>query len=112
MQENRIIGRIYALCEIRGWSMYRLAKESGITYSTLCTMVHKDNLPSISTLIRICEGLGISLAEFFDEGNERALLSDEESRLLSLWGALSCDNRKQSIRYMELLLRDQLHCEQ
>lgn len=35
MSENKINGRIRKLCEDRAWTVYRLAKESGITYSTL-----------------------------------------------------------------------------
>lgn len=111
MQENEIIGRILSLCEARGWSVYRLAKESGITYSTLCTMLHKSNSPSVFTLIRICEGFGISLSEFFDEGNPRALMTPEETELLTLWQGLSDENRKQARCFLELLLRDQRHHE-
>ena len=107
MQVNEIISRILALCQVRGWSMYRLAKESGITYSTLCTMVHKDNMPSIPTLSRICGGFQISLSDFFDEGNERVMLTCEEKDLLTLWNDLNAENREQSAKYIALLLRDQ-----
>jgi len=111
MQENEIISRIHTLRNIRGWSVYRLAKESGIAYSTLCTMLHKGNTPSISTLIRICSGFRISVGDFFDEGSQRAALTAEESNCLSVWNSLSQENRTQSLRYMELLLRDQNHSE-
>lgn len=64
MQEQEIISRIIALCSARGWTFYRLAKQSGITYSTLCTMLHKATAPSVPTLIKICRGFDISLSEF------------------------------------------------
>ena len=35
MQNFAVIARIQELCNARGWTYYRLAKESGITYSTL-----------------------------------------------------------------------------
>lgn len=111
MQEREIIDRILTLCEVRGWSVYRMAKESGITYSTLCTMLHKSNAPSVFTLNRICEGLGITLAEFFDEGSARAVMTPEEQELLVLWQNLSNENRKQARCFLELLLRDQRHKE-
>lgn len=111
MQEREIIGRIMTLCEARGWSVYRLAKESGITYSTLCTMLHKSNAPSVYTLTRICDGLGISLSEFFDGESTRALMTREETELLELWQNLSDENRRQVRCFLELLLRDQRHKE-
>ena len=111
MQENEIISRIHTLCNIRGWSVYRLAKESGIAYSTLCTMLHKGNTPSVSTLVRICNGFRISIGEFFDEDSQHAALTAEENSCLSLWNSLSQENRAQSMRYMELLLRDQHYSE-
>ena len=107
MEERWITDRIMELCRIRGWTVYRLAKESGITYSTLCTMLHKDNAPSVYTLVRLCGGFRITLAEFFDDGNRRAELSREQCDLLETWECLSEENRDQARRYMELLLRDQ-----
>lgn len=44
MQNFAVIARIQELCNARGWTYYRLAKESGITYSTLSTMLNKENI--------------------------------------------------------------------
>lgn len=89
MQEHNVIDRINELCAARAWTYYRLAKESGIAYSTLSTTLHKSNAPSISTLIKICDGFGISLSEFFDEQSETAPLTSEEKMLLQNWRSLS-----------------------
>ena len=107
MEENQVVSRILALCSSRGWSIYRLAKESNIAYSTLCTMIHKKNTPSLFTLNRICAGLGISVGEFMDPDSQRALLSQEELGCLSVFKELTPENRALSLQYMELLLRDQ-----
>lgn len=107
MRECDIIERIKAICVARSWSFYRLAKKSGITYSTLCTMLHKANAPSMSTLIKICNGLEITLAEFFDEGNERVLLTDTQRKHLDNWDALSIENRQIVDNYIRFLLTEQ-----
>ena len=44
MNEINPLERIQQLCDERGWSYYQLAKASGITYSTLNTMVNKQNI--------------------------------------------------------------------
>ncbi len=107
MQENEIIERIQSLCKARSWTFYRLAKESGITYSTLCTMLHKANSPSIPTLIKICNGFGITLAQFFDEHDDRALLSDTNKAHLLRWNRLSEGNQKTVEKFMDYLLAAQ-----
>ncbi len=107
MEERTIILRILALCESRGWTVYRLAKESGITYSTLCTMLHKSAVPSLSTLGKICNGFGITLAQFFDADNDQARLTEAERAHLARWNQLSPENRRSAEKFMEYLLSSQ-----
>lgn len=107
MHEYEVIARIQELCLARSWTFYRLAKESGIPYSTLCTMLHKANAPSIPTLIKICNGFGISLSQFFDTGSDAARLTEVEKAHLSLWAKLTPENRTAAARYVEYLLSTQ-----
>lgn len=107
MQEHEVIERIKALCQSRGWTNYRLAKESGITYSTLCTMLNKAYAPSISTLIKICSGFGITLAQFFDEDFENAAVTPEQREHLQVWDSLNEENRIAAEKYMRFLLSEQ-----
>ncbi len=107
MAETEIIERIRQLCQARGWSYYRLAKESGIPYSTLCTMLHKSNAPSIPTLIKLCEGFGITLGAFFDTGSQRPVLTQEEADLLRQWAQLSERNQASLMQYLQFLLSRQ-----
>lgn len=107
MQESEIIERIKALCQARSWTSYRLAKESGITYSTLCTMLHKVNAPSIPTLIKICDAFGITLAEFFDKDNDVAFLSDAQKDHLDRWNRLTDENKGIAEKYIDFLISQQ-----
>lgn len=107
MQDSKIIERIKYLCEARSWTVYRLAKESGITYSTLCTMLHKSNAPSIPTLQKICQGFGISLSQLFERENDSAELTEEQRKHLLLWNALSETNRQAVDQYLRFLISQQ-----
>lgn len=107
MEEREIIERIKDICAARSWTIYRLAKESGITYSTLCTLLHKSNAPSFSTLTRICNGFGITLSQFFDKNDEQARLTLEQKKLLYQWGKLSEENRLSAEKYISYLLSQQ-----
>ena len=107
MQEFNAIGRIKELCHSRSWTYYRLAKESGITYSTLSTMLNKSASPSIQTLLKICDGFGITIAEFFCEDYDYAKLSDAEKAHLNVWNKLTKKNKDHLELYIQFLLSQQ-----
>ena len=73
----------------RGWSMYELSQEAGITQSTLTSMIKRGNPPKIETLSCICEAFGITLAQFFMEDEELEVLSKNEKELIALYRKLS-----------------------
>ena len=43
-----------------------LAKKCGISYSTIQTTARRGGQLSVETIERICQGLGITLKDFFD----------------------------------------------
>lgn len=104
MSGNEINERIRTLCRERSWTVYRLAKESGITYSTLSTMLNQGNVPTIATLAKLCEGFGITLAQFFDDGAQPQPLTQEQREHLARWERLSSEEQQGMERYIDYLL--------
>ena len=63
-----IAARILALCNQRGITPNKLSTISGITQSTINNILNTGSKnPTVSTIKKICDGLDISLAEFFDD---------------------------------------------
>ena len=59
--------RILDLCEANGITVNKLATLSGITQSTLNNIMSlRNNSATVSTIKKICDGLGITLVDFFD----------------------------------------------
>lgn len=59
--------RILFLCEEREMTISKLATESGVAPSTIKNILYgKSRNPGIVTLKIICDGLGVSLTEFFN----------------------------------------------
>lgn len=85
--------RIEQLMKQRNWSVYRLGKESGLAQSTLSHIFRKDSEPTISTLEAICKAFGISLGEFFSEG-ELVPLTKDQLDMLHKWAVLSEDQKR------------------
>lgn len=101
MKDFEVMERIKELCETRSWSYYRLAKESGIPYSTLNTMLHKSYVPTVPSLQKICDGFGITLAQFFSEADETALLTEAQKDCLKLWDSLDRKSQNLALVYMK-----------
>lgn len=84
--------RIRELMAERCWSEYRLAIESGLSQSTIANLFNRNTMPSVATLESICEGLGITLAQFFAEGN-LVELSAEQQEMFEAWRTLSKEQK-------------------
>lgn len=66
--------RILNLCKQRDISVNRLCTMSGVTQSTLNNLVSgRNNSLTISTIKKLCDGLGITIVEFFDSEEFRGL---------------------------------------
>ncbi len=87
--------KIRVLMDNKGWTEYKLAKESGLSQSTIANLFKRNTIPSISTLETICNSFGITLAQFFSENNS-VELTDEQKILFDKWIYLS-PNQKELI---------------
>lgn len=79
--------RLQQLMDERDWTIYRIAKEANIPWSTIRNMFKRNTEPSISTLEALCAALGMTLPQFFDIDNEMGL-APEQSQLLQKWNKL------------------------
>ena len=89
-----ILSKIRRLQHERGWSEYRLSKESKLAQSTISGLYRKNNLPTIPTLEALCKAFGMTLSQFFADGNLPVDLTDEQHRMLSEWNALTPEQKE------------------
>ena len=88
--------RIQQLMQERNWSIYRLAKESGLSQTTISNIFKRNNEPSIPTLKRLCGAFGITMSQFFrgnDDGSD-CTVSAEQQELINNWTLLSDTQRQ------------------
>ena len=98
-----VLARISELREARKWSVYKLAKLSGIPQSTIATWYQKNLYPPIDKLELLCDIFGISLSEFFRLQPEQSL-TIEQQLLLEKWNLLSPKEREAVLSIMEAFL--------
>jgi len=104
IENNEVLQRIRELLKLNRWSIYKLAKESGIPYSSLNNCFLRNTCPTIPTLEKLCAGLNISLSDFFNY-KENPLrdtsLSEDEQNLLSVYRKLSIKDKGLLNAYLE-----------
>ncbi len=99
-----IAKRILALCTERNISINKLADLSEITQSTLNSIMNNnDPNPQYKTIEKICTGLGVTLAEFFAEGEPEPEPEPELRRLLAAAAKLAPEKRALAQRLLEAL---------
>lgn len=92
--------KLLALLQTRGWSFYRLAKESGVAWSTIRNMFERGTDPTLSTLEALCAGLGVPLVELLQDDVGKP---DAPAELLEAWQKLSEKNRQLALELMHAL---------
>ena len=66
--------RLLRLCEEKNMAIHKLAMESAVPPSTIKNILYgKSKNPGIVTLKMLCDGLGISLVDFFETPEFRLL---------------------------------------
>lgn len=108
-EKNYVLTRIQQFLDEREWTIYRLAKEADLAYSSLNNIFVRNTVPSVVTLEKICQGLNVSLAQFFDENiTARELsdiLGDDERTVVTLYRNLDSDCKELLKTYLMGLSR-------
>lgn len=85
-----IANRINELCEKQDISKYQLAKQSGLAESSISNLLNRSSDARCSTISRVCEGFGITMAQFFQDDDKRCDFNIEQQHIFDLlkqWGS-------------------------
>ena len=97
--------RLQQLLRERGWTEYKLSKECGLAQSTIGNIFRRNTVPSIATLETICKGFGITMAQFFAEG-EMVEISPELKELFENWVNLTPEQKKAANQMLKAMNND------
>lgn len=62
------------LCDERGTTPYRVARNAGLSSSTVSCFLTGKTVPRIDTIMILCNELGVSVADLFGEGEDTPCL--------------------------------------
>ncbi len=90
--------KIKKLLAERGWTPYRLSKEAGLPDATIGNIFRRNTMPTIPTLEAICRAFGITMSQFFADG-DMVEMTPELKELFEDWVNLTAA-QKQAVRSM------------
>ena len=102
-----IVYTITSYREARHWSNYDLASHAGIKPTTISTWYSKNIMPTLPTLVKVCDAFGITLTEFFSvvESGERepVVLTHEQAEMLEKWSALRPEQKEAVVHLLSTM---------
>jgi len=103
--------KIYEIMESKGISQNELANRTGITQSTISDWKNKGNTPNSEKLPIVCNALGITINELFDEEdvdvtkNYHIVTEDDELwAFVDSYRAMRKSQRKRLLAYVNALM--------
>ena len=96
------LARLKQLLNDRGWTEYRLSKECGLAQSTIGNIYRRNVNPSLDTLKTICKGFGITLSQFFAEG-EVVELTPELKEVFENWVSLTPKQKEAALQMLKAM---------
>lgn len=101
-----VLERLRHLMDERGWTVYRVARESGLSEKTVYNIYSRNTMPSIPTLESICNAFGITLAQFFADGKLIEVSLDLEE-VFENWIVLTPEQKEATLSMMRAFRREQ-----
>ncbi|MCI6041353.1 MAG: helix-turn-helix transcriptional regulator [Clostridiales bacterium] len=85
--------RIKELMDECGWTIFELAKRSGLAQTTISNMWKRNTEPTTPSLRTICNGFSTTLSQFFAE-EDMVELTPEQKTFFTHWAALSAEQKE------------------
>ena len=96
--------KIDVMRKARGWTLSRLAKEIGLSTTSVYNWYNEKNTnPSREAIEDVCAAFGVSVAEFYADV-ETDKLTEKELRLLQLFREIPDKNKDKALSMLEILL--------
>ena len=84
--------RLQTIRQKKHISVYRIAQDTGVSTSHINSIERGEKNPSVETLSRLIEPLGVTMSEFFNEDTDVSYLNDEEREVIEYFRTMSTES--------------------
>lgn len=100
-----VLARLRQLMLERGWSVYRVAQEAGLSQKTVYNIYYRNAMPSIPTLEALSKAFGMTIAQFFST-EDLVAVTPELKELFNSWITLTPEQKEATLSMMRAFHRD------
>ena len=102
---KEIAQKFKELCNARGTTPYKVAVQAGLSTSTVSCFLSGKTIPKLDTVLMLCNSLGISITDIFDEREVIDQQTQEERNILESYRNLP-EQKKEWLRIaLKMLLQ-------
>ena len=95
--------RFEQICKDRGTTPYKIARYSGLSSSTVSCFLAGKTVPRIDTMMILCNQLGVSVTDIFEEREMAEVQTRDEEIILQIYRGLASDKKESLQRYLRML---------
>lgn len=95
------------ICAERGTTPYKIARYAGLSSSIVSCFLTGKTVPRIDTIMILCNQLGVSVTDIFDEREIAEAHAQDEETILHIYRNLPEDKKKSFLKYLKMLDRYQ-----
>ena len=99
LDEEFFIRRVADFLSLKGITKNDLARQANISQDCMRDLMKGKNIPTITTLEKICIALGITVSQFFDTDDAFHDLNQEQIWLIDLWTSFDHEQREHAKIY-------------
>lgn len=104
---DEMIEALNRICHEKKISWNTLAKESGLSSSTISYLMRGKSRPQVYTILMLCNVLGVRFSELFEESDAVNECENEE-KLLEVYRGLTDEKREMLRTYIDMLSKYQV----
>ena len=98
-----IASRLKKLRTAKGYSVYKLSQESGVSETHIRDLERGDRNPSLDTIDRIAKTFGLSLSELLNEDETVSYVTASEKELLDCYRMMPQDRSDALLAFLKTL---------
>ena len=104
---DEMIEALNRICHEKKISWNTLAKEAGLSSSTISYLMRGKSRPQVYTMLMLCNVLGVRFSELFEESDVVNECENEE-KLLEVYRGLTDEKREMLRTYIDMLSKYQV----
>jgi len=101
MSKEKFYTRLDQLLEQNNWTVYRLAKEAGLSTSTIYNLLKRKSEPKMETFLKLVRAFHLTVEEYEDISYEPIVLTQDQVKLTKITNGLDSRDMKVIMAYVQ-----------